>query len=445
MGWHHPEIGLDEMVKLVKGFVDILILSSGYQSSGLTAHWDADNIKKAFYWSLYFERVLSDLKDSKYYHESVQELDAALSELKSQSSFPLGLSHISSDTLVRASVLVAEHMIHTLPLRDAHLKAVLTAAIKMDLDAHAKTENDCLSKYLIRLNFLSIDPQDCSTSCEKKSALGEENMDNSYDWTSMSTRELFRRQTAVSDILSLQKALYSFSTTIRAFKGNNIILREQLKNAKFSLSEDEMDGFITWNKWKSKSLLYFLDKRTIRLISGVSMIFSSQKSQWIRLFECLANSENLHERVELLLLGCTVDRWSSIVEHFQTISFDCLTTLDRFIEVQNLLMGRSGRPFPRNENENSKESSILDYLTKILGHELHVLWMLSPALLAAAIPSWSTMLRIYLNQIEIQLKGELARYCGCTEETKEHRDCELAERIWCLHAFHTSNSLANVQ
>lgn len=57
MGWHHPEIGLDEMVKLVKGFVEILILSSGYQSSGLIAHWDAHNIKKAFQWSLFFERV----------------------------------------------------------------------------------------------------------------------------------------------------------------------------------------------------------------------------------------------------------------------------------------------------------------------------------------------------------------------------------------------------
>lgn len=58
-----------------------------------------------------------------------------------------------------------------------------------------------------------------------------------------------------------------------------------------------MAKFITWNRWKSRSLMYFLDKRTIRLVSGVSMIFSSQRSQWLQLFECLAKSENLHERV----------------------------------------------------------------------------------------------------------------------------------------------------
>nr|POE76457.1 hypothetical protein CFP56_56210 [Quercus suber] len=41
----------------------------------------------------------------------------------------------------------------------------------------------------------------------------------------------------------------------------------------------------------------------------------------------------------------------------------------------------------------SKESSILEYLTGVLGGQLHQLWKLSPALAAAAIPSWSPFLR----------------------------------------------------
>jgi hypothetical protein len=57
MGWNHPDIALEEMVKLTKGFVDILILASGYQSSGRLAHWDPQNIKKAFQWGLFFENV----------------------------------------------------------------------------------------------------------------------------------------------------------------------------------------------------------------------------------------------------------------------------------------------------------------------------------------------------------------------------------------------------
>ena len=56
-GWSHPEISLPELLKLIKGFVDIVILASGYQSSGLFAHWDPFNIKKAFQWALFFENV----------------------------------------------------------------------------------------------------------------------------------------------------------------------------------------------------------------------------------------------------------------------------------------------------------------------------------------------------------------------------------------------------
>lgn len=247
-------------------------------------------------------------------------------------SFLQGLSHISSDALVRARGLVAEHMIHTLPLRDAHLKVLLIATVKMDLNAHLETAHDCLSRYInkLTLQYNSINSRDC-TSSEKKLALGMENLD-SYDWTSTSIRELSRRQSAVSCILSLQNVLSAFPKTIRnnvSFQANSSILREQLKNEKFSMyevswlwhlvwwrdlsqmiialalymnlillfrSEHEMEEFITWNRWKSRNLMYFLDKRTIRLVSGVSMLFSSPKSQWLRLFECLAKSDNLQER-----------------------------------------------------------------------------------------------------------------------------------------------------
>ncbi|XP_031402722.1 uncharacterized protein LOC116212302 isoform X1 [Punica granatum] len=449
MGWNHPEIGLEEMVKLVKGFFDILILSSGYQSSGLVAQWDAHNVKRAFSWALFFERVLSELKSSDYYVESVDELDAALSELKSQASFPQGLANISSDTLLRARSLIVEHMIHTLPLRDAHVKAVLTAVVEMDLDALPETAQDGLGRYLNKLSLQNNSDdsfQDCAYS-EKNSDMGIGNL-NSYDWTSTSIQELSRRQSAVLSISSLQKSLSVFSSTIGnggSFQVSSSMLREQPKHKKFSVSEDEMAEFITFNRWKSKNLLYFLDKRTIRLVSGVSMMFSSPKNQWLRVFECLAKLENLHERVELLILGCVVDRWTNIIKHFQSVSFDCLTTLDRFSEVHNLLLGRPQRPLMREESVNLKERGVLDHLTELLGCQSHVLWKLSPALLAAAIPSWSTIFRIYLNQIGIHLKGESAtlRYCGCNEERKEHRDCELAERIWCLYAFHFSSSLVN--
>ena len=57
MGWSHPDVSLEDMVKLIKGFVDILILASGYQSSGHFVHWAPQNIKRAFQWGIFFENV----------------------------------------------------------------------------------------------------------------------------------------------------------------------------------------------------------------------------------------------------------------------------------------------------------------------------------------------------------------------------------------------------
>lgn len=39
-----------------------------------------------------------------------------------------------------------------------------------------------------------------------------------------------------------------------------------------------------------KTLTYLLDKQTIRLVSGASMIFSAPKIQWIQVFEQLDTS-----------------------------------------------------------------------------------------------------------------------------------------------------------
>lgn len=51
-----------------------------------------------------------------------------------------------------------------------------------------------------------------------------------------------------------------------------------------------MVDFITWNRWKSLNLSYFLNNRTVRLVSGASMIFSAPKVYWEQIFERLSTS-----------------------------------------------------------------------------------------------------------------------------------------------------------
>lgn len=55
----------------------------------------------------------------------------------------------------------------------------------------------------------------------------------------------------------------------------------------FSRNVEPLLEFITWNHWKSRHLSYFLDKRTVRLVSGASLIFSAPKVQWIQVFQGL--------------------------------------------------------------------------------------------------------------------------------------------------------------
>ncbi|KAK1267490.1 hypothetical protein QJS04_geneDACA000048 [Acorus gramineus] len=163
MGWSHPDISLDDLLKLIRGFVDILILACGYQSSGECAVWDAENVKRAVEWGLFFEEVFRRLRDLNMYDESVKELDDALLKLTSNPHFPQGIKHISSSTLTRARSFILEHFIQTLPLNDGHLKAILTTIIEMDIDDLARKEHDVGSyfdKLMVQITSLNLMPSE---------------------------------------------------------------------------------------------------------------------------------------------------------------------------------------------------------------------------------------------------------------------------------------------
>ncbi|KAI9180642.1 hypothetical protein LWI28_006878 [Acer negundo] len=460
MGWNYPDILFEEMVKLIKGFVDILILASGYQSSGLQAHWDVNNIKNALHWGLFFENVFRHLSNTDVYLESVEELDATLAEMTSNPSFPQGLSHISSATLSRARAFVSEHLLRALPLRDSHLRAFLRATIEMDLDLLSETDYHCLNLYLNKLTLmdfsLNLVPES-RVSVKKPIILSSDiapTMKNDTctgdDFTKFAVEGFLKRQSAVSCISTVKTGLDILSSVIKHINltdSDNSLIEEHLKrdgNPAVMGSVDDSVDYVTWNQRKSKNLLYFLNMRTIRLVSGASMILSAPTVQWVQLFQRLhiseqGNDDDLSEILELLLLGCIVNRWSCLIEHFMSVSYDSLTISKQY---HVLCKGKSQCFDSKEEIVNLKESCILEYLAGFLSGQLHHLWKLSPALIAVAVPSWSPLFRLYLSEIEIQFKGESSamRCCSCYQDGKDHKDCELAERIWCLYIFHICGS-----
>ncbi|KAF3620497.1 putative histone-lysine N-methyltransferase SUVR2-like [Capsicum annuum] len=88
--WSYPDASLEDLVKMVKGFIDMTILASGHQSSGRLAHWDSQNIKNALQLALFLEHVMRDLSSSDDYRDSLEELDAALCGMISNPYFPQG-------------------------------------------------------------------------------------------------------------------------------------------------------------------------------------------------------------------------------------------------------------------------------------------------------------------------------------------------------------------
>ncbi|GLT41298.1 hypothetical protein SLA2020_153730 [Shorea laevis] len=461
MGWNYPDISFEQLMKLTKGFVDILILASGYQSSGLPAHWDADNISRAFHWALFFENVVTHLCNVDIYQDSVEELDAALFEMTSDPSFPQGLAHLSSATLRRARGFILEHFIQNLPLRETHLRAVLTAAIEMDLSDLSETQHDNLSAYLNKLTLQntsvkqvqhrSSGMKDSIMSSQDEPPTNENEKCSGDDFTPLAIQELIRRQHAVSCISTTEAVLDTVSNAANCSicKSDFILLGEQLKHDSqlaFMGSEETSIDIFTWNQWKSRALSYFIDKKTIRLVSGASLIFSGSKNQWVQVFQQLNISDgnrtdNLLEMVELLLLGCIASRWNSLVEYLMSVSYDSLPVSNQYYLLCNFVFGRSLN-FPQKEDSmNSKECGILDHLTGLIGGQLHLLWKISPILVAVSIPSWSPLFRFYLSEIESQVKGDpsIKRCWSCGQE-KGHKDCELAEKIWCLYIFHVCGS-----
>ncbi|KAD3068545.1 hypothetical protein E3N88_36425 [Mikania micrantha] len=399
--WSHPEISLEELLKLIKGFVDIIILASGYQTSGRFAHWDPLNIKKAFQWALFFENVFKSIDDNQ---DSVNELDAAISELKSNPYFPQGLKHLSSTTLSKARYFIQEHLIRTLPMRDSHIKAVLKATIEMDLDELKRTETNYLDVYIGKLKLqieegmMDFSPIHVPGDIQHVKAKD----DTQIDLTTFAVQGIKKRQHAVTCVSSLETSVNCLSKTVTQVKPDDCF-QEQQKHPTL------------WNHWRTRTLSYLLDKRTIRLVSGASMIFSAPKVQWAQVLERLDISKeanaNFCETIELLLLGCISSRWNHIIQHFMLSSNEQPLSLSSlYEEVHKLILERFLNVDSLQQNKYSKkEQEILEYLEVKLSNQIHHLWEFSPALTAASLPPWSCLFEVYASELLSQFKGKTTK------------------------------------
>ncbi|PKA58703.1 hypothetical protein AXF42_Ash000796 [Apostasia shenzhenica] len=270
MSWSHPFISLEDLMDRIKGFVEILVLASGCQSSGFPAIWDVENVKKAVRWGLFFEdvslqipllavavgalQVMKSLRRCGNYADSVKELDAALSKLTSDPNFPPGLAHLSSQNLCNGTKLILERLLQTHPLKDELLVSFLRAVVEMDVDEFVKLNNYSPRAYINKLT-LQLDSEgpahaEKELTIEAKTLLPEDDP-SSFDcvkngdqnlWLCNNSesrenivveclrfvvQEILERQSAMSCLSSIEKGLDGFSKFI---SGNNLM---ELKNVQW--------------------------------------------------------------------------------------------------------------------------------------------------------------------------------------------------------------------
>ncbi|XP_064955487.1 uncharacterized protein LOC135607506 isoform X2 [Musa acuminata AAA Group] len=451
MSWCHPDITLGDLMQLIKGFVDILILANGYQSSGLPAVWDAPSIKNAVRWGLFFQ----------------DELDAALRNLMSNPFCPQGLVHLTSTSLSRARDLVIECLVQSHIMGAKHLTSLLTAVIEMDVNdlngtwnANSTVYTDILMLQMESLNLVSMDRENfvktraaSTPSTSKISGVSRagscnpampEPMDYSFAHHScFLIHEILQRQASILCITSAETGLDSI---LNLFMTEHMLVPE--KNSlegkpSTGNSPKSMSELFLWSQWRSRCLSYLVDNRTIRLLSGANLIFSTPKVHWLQVLDplkVLSDSINDHllEIMEISLLGFISSRWTNLIGQFMSHSCDYLTISEQYSVLHCLLQENTQCAHSKMEALSSKEKDILGYMTTFLDCHYHKLWLLPPVLVAAAIPSWSILFRAFWNELNKRFVGASSdvRCYDCGQDGKEHRDCEVAERIRCLYAFH---------
>uniref|UniRef100_A0A0D9Z018 MYB-CC type transcription factor LHEQLE-containing domain-containing protein n=1 Tax=Oryza glumipatula TaxID=40148 RepID=A0A0D9Z018_9ORYZ len=403
---------MEELLGLVRGFVDVLVLAGGRTSSGAAATWRSGDVKKALQWALFFEEVFKNLRDDGQYDESASELDAALVQLASSPNFPKGIEDIRAKTLAMARELVVKHFLKT--TNAENLGAVLQAVVEMDMDGiSASGECNVCQEYV-----QSILDMNLPSLMRTKNARDVGHSTSSDEFCEES---LF---TGNSQILlkELQKKLDSGSCISLAERELNTLLKSMKKDSFDSAGStlctsataqktQIIDKFILWKQWKAKCLSYLLDERTIRIMSGTNMIFNAPKEQWMGLFEPLkvsadSSQSGIIEVMELCLLGLVARQWNSLIESIMSHTFSSFPISKQYADLHQLLQGTT-QDECQDKLLGFKEMDICEYARQSLESEPYILWLLPPVLTAAAMPPRSSLFKIYLVEIDKQL-GEAA-------------------------------------
>ncbi|KAJ7294287.1 hypothetical protein O6H91_05G125200 [Diphasiastrum complanatum] len=132
MRWAYPSIDLEEVVRLAGAFLDMLVLGSGYQSSGWPVFWSPQQVLKALRWASLFESIIHQLPSNQAGEGQRQALDEALHTLMAKTPHPAGLPQLNCTLLSDAKKLLIKVMVQAMGIDNGQLGSVFAAILQSD-------------------------------------------------------------------------------------------------------------------------------------------------------------------------------------------------------------------------------------------------------------------------------------------------------------------------
>ncbi|KAH7287835.1 hypothetical protein KP509_32G077000 [Ceratopteris richardii] len=129
-GWTHSDISLPHLLSLVRAFVDIILLLSGFQSSAAPAYWRARDVQRAVGWASLLEQIVANIPVHKEGKALRGTLDKALQAFMLETSYPEGLPKLSCELLREARKLIIHAASHALSPCNGQIESLVAAAHK---------------------------------------------------------------------------------------------------------------------------------------------------------------------------------------------------------------------------------------------------------------------------------------------------------------------------
>ncbi|KAI5061867.1 hypothetical protein GOP47_0022406 [Adiantum capillus-veneris] len=132
--WTHPDVSLHQLLSLIRAFVEMLLLASGFQPSGSPAFWRSQDVLGALGWASLIEQIIAKIsvrEEDKYSRET---LNRTLQGFMLETSYPEGLPKLSCEILGESKKLLIHAMSHALGSYNGQIESLVTAAYKDEKD-----------------------------------------------------------------------------------------------------------------------------------------------------------------------------------------------------------------------------------------------------------------------------------------------------------------------